>query len=311
MNSKLLFIYKGFTMRHHSSLSYSVYLFLSIIFITNYVYSQDSIMNQENANFTVSGIQMIALHGGTFTMGSSESDARSNETPHAVTVGRFAIMKYEVTVAEFKRFIDATGYQTDADKGTGGFGSLLRHGNTKIRTYTKGVNWKCGASGELRPQSEYNHPVIHVSWNDAVAYAQWLTQKTGQTWRLPTEAEWEYAAKSGQNYKYAGSNNIHDVGWYSGNAEGGTNPVGQKNPNHFGLYDMSGNVWEMCSDWFGIDYYKNSPQKNPQGPPSGTARVLRGGSWAHDPQFCRTAFRHHRNPDARNVYNGFRLVLVQ
>lgn len=262
------------------------------------------------ADFVIAGIKMRRIQGGTFTMGSGDSEARSSETPHTVTVQDFAIMKYEVTVAEFKLFIDDTGYKTDADKGTGGYGSLLKNHNTRTRKYTKGVNWKCDVSGKMRPQDEYNHPVIHVSWNDALAYAEWLTLKTGQTWRLPTEAEWEYAAQGGTKYKYAGSNSIRDVAWYSANSGHGTNAVGQKSPNDYGLYDMSGNVWEMCSDWYGEDYYIGSPQENPQGPSSGTARVLRGGGWAHDPQFCRTTFRHHRRPDARNVYNGFRLVLV-
>jgi formylglycine-generating enzyme required for sulfatase activity len=162
----------------------------------------------------------------------------------------------------------------------------------------------------LRPQREYNHPVIHVSWNDAAAYAEWLSRKTGQTWRLPTEAEWEYAAQGGKNYKYAGSSIISNVGWYSKNSGGKTHIVGQKSPNNFGLYDMTGNVWEWCSDWFGSDYYKSSPQNNPQGPSSGSGRVLRGGSWSHYARYCRTAHRHNRRPDARNYYNGFRLVLV-
>jgi formylglycine-generating enzyme required for sulfatase activity len=241
-------------------------------------------------------------------MGSSDSEARSNETPHTVTVGDFAMMQYEVTVAAFKRFVDATGYQTDADKRTGNYGSHCK--NARGSEKKDGVNWKCGVSCEVRPQSEYSHPVIHVSWNDAVAYAEWLSHETGQTWRLPTEAEWEYAARGGQNYRYAGSSDIGNVGWYSRNSDGTTHSVGQKSPNDFGLYDMTGNVWEWCSDWFGSEYYKSSPQENPQGPPSGSGRVLRGGSWSHLARYCRTAHRHNRRPDARNYYNGVRLVLA-
>lgn len=261
-----------------------------------------------HADVIVAGIKLRNIKGGTFTMGSSDSDARGNETPHTVTVGDFAMMKYEVTVTEFKRFIDETGYQTDADKRTGGYGSLLRVGRTRVKK--DGVNWRCGVTGEPRPKSEYDHPVIHVSWNDAVAYAEWLSRITGRTWRLPTEAEWEYAARGGKNCRFAGSDNIGDIGWYSKNSGRRTHAVGQKIPNDFGLYDMSGNVWEMCSDWFGGDYYEISPQNNPQGPLSGSGRVLRGGSWGHDAQYCRTAQRHNRRPDARNFYNGFRLVLV-
>lgn len=306
-------------MQNYKSILRFVCFFLFCLFIGHCLYSQAISADQIDAKienkrpyteFAIAGIKMSAIQGGTFIMGSSDSESSISETPHIVTVGDYAIMKYEVTVNDFKKFIDATAYQTDAEKGTGGYGSLLKNFST-IRKYTEGVNWKCGVSGELRPKSEYNHPVIHISYNDAVAYAEWLSDKTLQTWRLPTEAEWEYAAHGGQNFKFSGSDNIDDVGWYSKNSGGTTHAVGQKEPNHFGLYDMTGNVWEMCSDWYNMEYYKHSPKNDPQGPPAGNGRVLRGGSWSHQPQFCRIAFRHHRRPDARNVYNGFRLVLVR
>lgn len=272
-------------------------------------YSQENYKNITNKlDFTIEEIQMRSITGGTFTMGSNDGEARNNETPHTVTVDDFAIMKYEVTVADFKEFVDATDYQTDSEKGIGGFGSILEGG--KNRVYKEGIDWRCGVSGELRPKSEYSHPVIHVSWNDAEAYAKWLSQKTGGTWRLPTETEWEYAAKGGQNFKFSGSDDINDVGWYSKNSGGGTHPVGEKKPNEFGLYDMTGNVWEMCSDWFVQDYYKNSPIHNPQGPASGKGHSLRGGSWTHAAQYCRISLRHHRKHEARNTINGFRLVFI-
>jgi formylglycine-generating enzyme required for sulfatase activity len=156
-----------------------------------------------------------------------------------------------------------------------------------------------------------DHPVIHVSWNDAVAYSEWLSRETGLTWRLPTEAEWEFAARGGQNQRFAGSDSLDAVGWYSANSGSSTQAVGQKAANGYGLHDMNGNVWEWCSDWFGSDYYESSPQDNPKGPPSGSGRVLRGGSWGHQARYCRTTHRHNRRPDARNYYNGFRLVLVE
>ena len=149
-------------------------------------------------------------------------------------------------------------------------------------------------------------PVEKVSWHDANAYAK----KVGK--RLPTEAEWEYAARGGnksKGYTYSGSNDLDAVAWYTNNSGSKTHPVAQKQPNELGLYDMSGNVWEWCSDWYGD--YSSSPQTDPQGPNSGASRVLRGGSLHRYDNSCRVADRYGRNPDYGSDFNGFRLVFSQ
>ena len=271
----------------------------------------------ELADFTehVAGvaIELVAVRGGTFTMGCTGeqgSECDDDERPaHTVTVGNFYLGRYEVTVAQFKAFIDETGYKTDADKRTGGYGSYIWNGSSWEKK--DGVNWMCDASGSKRPQSEYNHPVIHVSWNDAVAYCEWLSRKTGKRYRLPTEAEWEYAARGGthsRGYRYAGSSSPDEVAWYDGNSGGRTHPVGQKQPNELGLHDMTGNAWEWCADWYGS--YSSDSQTNPQGPAGGSCRVLRGGSWNDSARYCRVSNRSDNYPYIRDDFYGFRLALV-
>ena len=150
-------------------------------------------------------------------------------------------------------------------------------------------------------------PMIGVTWYGAVAFTEWLSELTGKTFRLPTEAEWEYAARGGERYKYAGSNDIDDVAWYGDNSGRKTHPVGQKRPNGYGLYDMSGNVLEWCADWY--DDYTSSPQTDPVGPSSGQEKILRGGSWIIDAQDCRVANRGTYTPDGSYFTSGFRVVV--
>ena len=247
-----------------------------------------------NADFTVPvagmNIKMRGIQGGTFTMGSSDSEAESNETPHTVTVGDFAMMKHEVSITEYMKFAEATNSN---------YPKWLENGNTyNIKTGTKDYYKKF--------VNNYNKPIVGVSWHNAVAYAKWLSKETGQTWRLPTEAEWEYAAKGGQNYKYAGGNTIENVGYYSSNSGSNTHLRGQKSPNGYGLYDMTGNVWEWCSDWYGA--YDASDKNNPQGAKTGSFRVLRGGSWHGYARHCRVANRNSGTPVYRDINIGFRLV---
>jgi len=172
-----------------------------------------------------------------------------------------------------------------------------------------------------------NYPVENVSWNSIVGtsgasmvingityYANGfiykLNQKTGRKYRLPTEAEWEYAARGGNksnNYTCSGSNNIGDVAWYYSNSSDGKKEVGTKAPNELGIYDMSGNVWEWCSDWYGS--YEKKDQTNPTGPTTGSGRVLRGGSWNSNAEYCRVSIRGNSSPNSSNYILGFRLVL--
>ena len=253
---------------------------------------------------------MVRVRGGTFTMGCTSEqggDCDVDEKPmRQVTVSDFYIGKYEVTVNEFKAFVEATGYRTDAETDGGSY--MWTGSEWKKRA---GVNWRCRADGSQRPASEGNHPVLHVSWNDATKYCGWLSGKTDKNFRLPTEAEWEYAARGGslgRGYKYAGSNSLDEVAWYSDNSGAQTQPVGRKKANELGLYDMSGNVWEWCADWHGR--YGSTAQSNPKGPSSGSERVYRGGSWDEGADGCRVALRFDAPPGSPDNVQGFRVAFV-
>lgn len=256
-------------------------------------------------------IEWASIPAGTFTMGSpsDEGSRADDEILHQVTLSTFKMSKYEITVGQFKAFVDATGYVTDADKGTGGLeGSCIWTG--KEFKNKKGVNWKCDFNGNPKPAMEYNHPVIHVSWYDAVAFAEWMGC------RLPTEAEWEYACRAGTTTAFSTGNNLTTAqGNYNGNfpynnnAKGEyrekTMPVDSFAPNAYGLYNLHGNVYEWCSDWYGN--YSNGAQTDPKGPASGSFRVGRGGSLSSAAQYCRAASRRDFVPEDRSDM-GFRLV---
>ncbi|MCC6413536.1 MAG: SUMF1/EgtB/PvdO family nonheme iron enzyme [Saprospiraceae bacterium] len=245
----------------------------------------------------------VLVKGGTFNMGSN--DGEDDEKPvHHVTVSDFYMGKSEITVKQFRDFVNNTSYQTEAEKDGGSYFWTGSEWEKKA-----GVDWRCDAQGNRRPSSEDNHPVIHVSWNDAVAFCSWASRKSGVTYRLPTEAEWEYAARGGarsNGYTYAGSNNIDDVAWYYSNSGNKTHPINGKAPNELGLHDMTGNVWECCNDWYGV--YTSGSQTNPIGPSIGSSRVNRGGSWLFTPRNCRVAYRIINSPDFRRSDLGFRLA---
>lgn len=262
------------------------------------------------ANFTqtLNGatFEMIAVRGGTFQMGSPQNDPdrESNEAQHRVTVDDYYIGKHEVTLALFKMFVDATGYTTDAEKE----GSCTVWKDNELKKQD-GVNWRCDHVGNIRPEREYNHPVIYVSWNDAVAFCNWLSQQTGRQYRLPTESEWEFAARGCSRTlvtKYSGGNSVEAVGWSAINSGGTTHAVGTKRANEIGTHDMTGNVWEWCNDWYGS--YPSKPTTNPQGPSTGSSRVTRGGGWIDGLTGNRVVNRNHNSPSNRGNDLGFRLA---
>ncbi len=270
--------------------------------------------------------EMVTIQGGSFKMGSKDGDA--DEKPmHQVTLASYKMGKYEVTFNEFAAFIEATNYKTDADKQ--GYSYTYNPEWEK----KKGVNWQCGENGEKRTEKDANKPVIHVSWNDATAYCQWLSRKTGKTYRLPTEAEWEYAAGNGAKHtKYSWGDKVPETGdkvadsknpqapkkylTCSSKFEGNKNScffssdVGSYAANELGLYDISGNVWEWCSDWYDKGYYSKSEAKNPKGPANAENKAIRGASWVYDQASSRVAYRSNANPTLRNYNIGFRVVCV-
>ena len=257
---------------------------------------------------------MILIKGGNFLMGTE--DAMPYEAPaHEVTVKSFWIDRHEVTVAEFAKFVAATGYQTDAEK-FGWSGAF----NLKTRQWekTKGADWH-HPDGPGSTAAD-NEPVCQVSWNDAAAYAKWSGK------RLPSEAEWEFAARGGlAQKKYSWGDDVRPNGkpvanWWQGtfpnrntNEDGfiARAPVESFPPNGYGLYEMTGNVWEWCADLYADDYYASSPVNDPQGPGDGDERAIRGGSWMCAENFCtnyRVAARSHATPDSGLNNLGFRCV---
>ncbi len=235
----------------------------------------------------------IRIDPGTFQMGSNNGS--SDEKPvHTVTITKaFEISDHEVTVGEYRKFVESTGYEAPT---------------------------KCGSKGEYKKCSGCNwnkrnvedHPVNCVSWEDAQSFISWLNMQAGKPlYRLPTEAEWEYAARAGTTTRWAcgdGEWCLTQMGWFDDNSGGKTHQVKTKTPNYWKLYDMHGNIWEWCRDWYDSDYYSESPKKDPLNSSGGSSRVQRGGSWYHSAERCRSADRSNDSPGRRITSRGFRLV---
>ena len=244
-------------------------------------------------------MEMVLVPAGEFDMGSNEGPGEERPV-HKVKISKpFYTGKYEVTVAQFRAFVDATKYQTEAEKaGNKGWG--WDRGWKELT----GVNWKMP---NFPPEG--NYPVCLISWDDAQEFVKWASKQTGRKVSLPSEAQWEYACRAGTTAKFNlgdQDSDLEQAAWFRMNSGVQTNAVGQKKPNAWGLYDMHGNVWEWCADWYAN--YSAETAADPQGPEQGQFRVQRGGSWISDPGFCRSAYRASNAPDARLDSIGFRVV---
>ncbi|MFI2743384.1 formylglycine-generating enzyme family protein [Zhouia sp. PK063] len=225
---------------------------------------------------TVDYPELITVPGGEFTRGEVY-----DQPTQRVKVDTFQIAKTETTVAQWKAFC------------------LDTHRNLP----------------DPPPWGWHNNdPVVNVSYQDAQDYCKWLSLKKAAVYRLPTEAEWELAARGGMHSKgtmFSGSQKLDTVAWYGNNSNGKVHAVAQKLPNELGLYDMSGNVWEWCLDYYGEDYFPNQVKVNPTGPPTGSFRIVRGGGWnSQDKSFCRVTKRYLNAPENKDEFNGFRVVRV-
>jgi formylglycine-generating enzyme len=288
------------------------------------------------------GMRFVPIPAGEFMMGGTETadelvkafsayhrkpDFFKDEYPrHRVCITKpFYFGKYEVTVGQFRRFVEDTGYKTEAQRdSTGGWG--YNPTSCKCEGRDPKYNWRNPGFKQTD-----DHPVLDVTWNDAVAFCRWLSRREGKSYRLPTEAEWEYAARAGAATRYANGDDpdalvrvgnvedskgrttfphVQELDIPPGSHPRFTMPVGRFPPNRFGLCDMHGNVWEWCSDWYGEDYYARSPVDDPQGPETGGRRVRRGGGWNSFPLWARASFRNWNTPASRCVNLGFRVVLA-
>jgi sulfatase modifying factor 1 len=251
---------------------------------------------QEVKRNSKDGLEYVSIPPGSFEMGASvdDGDAGKDEAPrHHVRLTRgFWLCRTPVTVKAFRRFVDATSYKTAAE--TDG-GAWVADGTSWVKK--SGTSWQNPGFAQTD-----DHPVVNVSWNDARAYCDWLGG------RLPTEAEWEYAARAGTRSRYWwGIDMDGTCAWHQRNSEGRAQPVGKTQANPWGLFDCLGNVWEWCADWWDSAYPPDAAN-DPKGPPSGSVRVVRGGSWFNFPRLLRVSGRFCCDPALRYYNFGFRPV---
>lgn len=272
---------------------------------------RQSVPNTSNLN-DISGLplpEMVYVQGGLFSMGCEigrDGNCDAAETPpHKVQISSFSIGKYEVTNRQFAAFLE--------DYGSASVKSGPNRGQVMVMEHKAGIEFRY-IKGEYiyRPYSGFeDYPAGGITWFGATEYCKWLSEKTGQNYRLPTEAEWEYAARGGtksKSYPYAGSRKIDGVANYVLNSKEQAKRVGSLQPNELGLYDCSGNLWEWCQDWFDEKYYSSSAGSDPQGPNYGKGRVYRGGSFLNAAEFCRLAARSFNDPGFEQLYIGFRVL---
>jgi formylglycine-generating enzyme required for sulfatase activity len=288
-------------------------------------------------------LKLTLIPQGKFEMGSGESAeataAFCNKTygtaflavpvvddehpQHQVRITKpFYLSTYHVTRGQFRQFVKDTGYKTDAEKGKVPGGEGWNPHKKRFESSTK-FSWR-----DAGFEQTDDHPVVNVSWNDSVAFCKWLSRKEGKAYRLPTEAEWEYACRAGMTTRYSSGDdpetlasvgNVADATMKAKLSPRGdeirasdgyvfTSPVGAFKPNAFGVYDMHGNAWQWCADWYASDYYGKSPKYDPAGPSSGKFRVLRGGSWGNGGMGTRCAARFWYSPSRRSTQTGFRVA---
>jgi formylglycine-generating enzyme required for sulfatase activity len=249
-------------------------------------------------------LELVFVKGGPFERGDTFGDGRANERPaHSVTVSDFYLGRHEVTVGQFRRFAEATAYRTRPEEVGWVIDVDAAMGALQKREQ---ISWRNPGFSQ-----DDDHPVVWVCWEDAAAFARWLSEQTGKRYRLPTEAEWEFAARSGgKREKWSGtSDRPGEYAWYAENSGARTHPTGQKAPNGLGIHDMSGNVWEWCQDWYAD--YEPRPEvlADPQGPATGRFKTLRGGSWRVDRNVVRVTYRNGYKLDYSHSSIGFRLAL--
>lgn len=279
------------------------------------------------------GMKLVLVPPGEFLMGSPAEEVGRNkhEQQHRVRITKpFYMGAHEVTVDQFLKFYHDANYAarwTAQNGGTHiGIGlKQLSNGKYDHEAGTQYVPWSWG-----HPDQTKEHPVVNVNWNDAVAFCEWLSRKEGKMYRLPTEAEWEYACRAGTTTRFSNGNqadrlneiaNVADTSYRQAvedsdgipTADGHvfTSPVGSLRPNALGLYDMHGNAEEWCSDWYSESFYSHSPRSDPEGPISGSQHVIRGGRWVAGAAACRSAARSGLEPAYRMYILGFRIVCVR